>query len=356
MRTIVIVVPSLHPAGPVKGAIALANALARTRPVTLFAVKPGPGADAPIEPRVTVLSPSVRGGLRSRRAALKARLVEGGGRRTASVISYCLSADGLALSCRRYGRIICSVRGNLPRNYRFDYGPLGAVAAAAHLTALRWADATVAMSETMADQVARFVGRRPAIIGNFVDEGPLTSLRRPPSAAGAPLRFAFLGNLSHRKQPLLLLDAMASLAGQGQPASLDVVGGGPLSKSMADAVASRGLGDRVTLHGQMASPYSVLAGADALVLPSLSEGLSRAALEALYLGVPAVLRDVDGNRELVRHGQNGCLFSDDRDLADAMNRAAGLRRSATGVDNLLPPAFRQARCAERYLALAEDDA
>ncbi len=356
MRSIVIVVPSLHPAGPIKGAIALANALVRERSVTLFAVKPGPGADAPIAPQVTVLAPGIREGFRSRRAALQAQLAASGGRPGAAVISFCLSADGLALTCRRHARTICSVRGNLPRNYRFDYGPLGVVVAAAHLTALRLADAAVAMSEPMARQVARYVGRRPAIIGNFVDENPLTALRQPPSAAGTPLRFAFLGNLSRRKQPLLVLDAIASLAGQGQSVALDVVGDGPLSNSMAGAVASRGLGGSVTLHGHMASPFSVLAGSDAFVLPSLSEGLSRAALEALHLGVPAVLRDVDGNRELVRNGQNGCLFDDDRDLAGAMIRAAGLRRSANVIASLLPAAFRQAQCAEKYLALAEDAA
>ena len=353
MRSIVIVVPSLQPAGPVKGAIALANALAGLRPVTLFAVKPGPGADAPIDSRVEILAPPNSEGMRSRRAALAARLAPGG-RQAVSVISYCLSADRLSLSCRRHGRVICSVRGNLPRNYQFDYGPAGAIVAVAHLAALRLADAVVAMSETMADQVARYIGRRPAVIGNFVDEKPLTPLRRPPRPKDAPMRFAFLGSLSRRKQPLALLDALASIAGQGHKVGLDIIGDGPLAGALADSVAARRLGDCVNMHGRLSSPYAVLAEADAFVLPSLSEGLSRAALESLHLGIPAVLRDVDANRELVRHGENGYLFSGDLDLADSMIRAVALRRSANAVDSLLPARFRQARCADQYLALAED--
>ena len=46
MRQIFITVPSPHPTGPIKGAYALANALAAERQVTLVTLKRGPGADA----------------------------------------------------------------------------------------------------------------------------------------------------------------------------------------------------------------------------------------------------------------------------------------------------------------------
>ena len=36
-----------------------------------------------------------------------------------------------------------------------------------------------------------------------------------------------------------------------------------------------------------------------MVLPSFSEGTSRAALESLFLGVPIILRDVDSNKDLI---------------------------------------------------------
>ena len=56
MREIFVLVPSLHPDGPVKGAIALCNALADLRHVTLVALKPGPGADIPLDRRVAMVS------------------------------------------------------------------------------------------------------------------------------------------------------------------------------------------------------------------------------------------------------------------------------------------------------------
>jgi len=95
-----------------------------------------------------------------------------------------------------------------------------------------------------------------------------------------------------------------------------------------------------------------LARAEALVLPSLSEGISRAVLEALQLGVPVVLRDVDGNRAVVSDGRNGRLFGDPADLPAAILAASGLRRTGDG-GSLLPPTFRQAPCAQAFLELAE---
>lgn len=52
MRSFFILVPSPHPTGPVKGACALANALAPSRRVVLVFLKPGPGVDAALDDRV----------------------------------------------------------------------------------------------------------------------------------------------------------------------------------------------------------------------------------------------------------------------------------------------------------------
>ena len=91
-----------------------------------------------------------------------------------------------------------------------------------------------------------------------------------------------------------------------------------------------------------------------MVLPSLSEGLSRASLEALYLGVPCVLRAVDGNAELIREGVNGTLFRETASLAGAMMATAAWSRARTGKrDSLLPENYRQQSAVRKYLALLE---
>lgn len=59
---------------------------------------------------------------------------------------------------------------------------------------------------------------------------------------------------------------------------------------------------------------------DVLVLPSNREGLPRCVIEAAAMGVPAVVTDVKGNREVVEHGRNGLLvpFGDIDALAGAI--------------------------------------
>jgi glycosyltransferase involved in cell wall biosynthesis len=258
----------------------------------------------------------------------------------------------LNLLCRDQAIICASVRGNLYETYRLTYGPLGVPLAIGHLTSLRGMDHVVAMTSAMALQVARYTGRTPAVISNFVDESPLESFRDTAERKG-PLRIVSLARLESVKQPHLLIDALVELRGGGVDVRLDIDGEGSLRPAIEARVRERGLGDVVTMHGHLPSPYAVLARADAMVLPSISEGMSRAALEALHLGVPCVLRDADGNAELVQEGVNGALFQRDSDLAAALLAAARGGRAMRERTSLLPASCRQEVTSRRYLELVE---
>jgi glycosyltransferase involved in cell wall biosynthesis len=352
-RHLFILVPSFSPAGPIKGAVALANGLCSSREVTLVALKRGPGVDAPIDPRIRVCALAAVGGWRRRIESYKAMLERAGGRESVASISLCFSADMVNILCRRHAVTCASVRGNLLCNYRMDYGPPGIPLAVTHLTALRACDQVVTMSRAMAKQVAFYLGNAPAVIPNFVDEAALEPYRRRTANKG-PLRFVYLASLSRRKQPLVLLQAAAALRERGVDVEIDVVGGGPLLQQVSQEVERLQLQNLVRIHDHVAVPQPLVARADALVLPSLSEGMPRAALEALYLGVPCVLRDVDGNRELIEPGVNGFLFNDDSALPEAMISVAKLsRQAAPDRTSLLPMNFRQREASSEYLRLVE---
>ncbi len=353
-RTILILVPSPHPTGPVKGAFALANALAPIRRIVLVYLKDGPGVDANLDTRVEeILLATTPGGWRGRLRVYQRLLRDGGGREKVASLSMCLSADLFNRFCSEDAVICSSVRGNLPQNYRHDYGMIGTCLAFAHLLVLRSFDHVFAMTEAMATQIHSIAGVRSKIIGNFVDEQALECFRSASPHIKGGFRFVYVGSLTRRKQPALIVQAIKLLISQDYDVKLDVIGDGPLRESISAMVVKNGLQEHVQLHGQVANPYPLIADADAFVLPSRSEGVSRAALEALCLGVPCVLRNVDGNAELLSNPMAGELFSNDLDLSRAMVEAATRGRTRSIKSNLLPPSFRQSPAAMQYLQIIE---
>lgn len=97
----------------------------------------------------------------------------------------------------------------------------------------------------------------------------------------------------------------------------------------------------------------MVAASDVFVLPSLSEGVSRAAFEALCLGVPCAKRDVDANRELIQEPQQGKLFSKEEDLARTMLDVSRQAKQQSARACLLFEEFRQQRCLAQYLEIIE---
>jgi len=351
-RPLFVLVPSLVPTGPVKGAIALANALANHCEVSLVAIKPGHGAQAEIHPAVRVIAPLSHSGWWRSVRAYRALLIEARGDNRVASVSFCFSADMLNAMCSDLAMTCASVRGNLPQNYRHDYGWTGLLLAWVHLLFLRRVQSVAAMSKSMARQVERFIGRAPEVIPNFIDETPLDGLRVERTVASGPFRFCYVGSLSTRKRPQALIEAVARLHRSGESVRLDVIGEGTLRRACERSVQQAGITQLVRFHGQLADPFRLLASADCMVLPSLSEGISRAVLESLHLGVPVVSRLADGNDELIRLGHNGALFRRDEELPQLMLDVARWSRARSDPgQSLLPAAFRQRECAKQYFDL-----
>jgi len=347
-----VLVPSLLPTSPIRGAIALANGMAGIHEVTLVNLKAGSGVNAILDPRVKQMSLAhVSGGWAGKLRAYQHLLSTAGGRKHVASLSMCFSADLLNRFCKVQAFTCASVRGNLSENYRFDYGVSGAALAILHMRILRGFDRVTALSSAMATQLARHLGQAPEVVGNFVDERALEPYRKDYSSDVCK-KLVYVGSLSQRKQPHLLVQA---LGGLHPDARLDVIGVGPLRGKLERLVKKLDLGSRVVFHGYLAEPFTKVAKADVLVLPSLSEGISRAALEALHLGVPCVLRDVDGNRELIRPGYNGELFTRNEDLPKAIHAALTINQTPAAPfrESLLPSNFRQKYVVDRYLNLIE---
>lgn len=346
-----LLIPSDIPSGPVKGAYALANSLVNYYSVTLVTIKRGFSADSYIDIRVRHICLSDHAFTYSDKLKFYRGLLLSAGRRDQILsLSLCLSADLLNVFCKSRAITSSSVRGNLFVNYFYDYGFLGLALAFFHLSTLRRIDKVIAMNGAMAQQVYKVTNRKPHIISNFIDESLYKSLESSRSNSGS-YQFLFLGSLSSRKQPSIIVRALKEIIDLGIDASLNFIGSGPEITTIENLVHELGLHEHIKISGFVDRPASSIVQSDVLVLPSISEGISRAAMEALFLGVPCVLRDVDGARELITHGANGATFCDDTELVTAMLHAAEISRRTEFRHCLLPRRFRQDYVIHNYLSM-----
>jgi len=86
-----------------------------------------------------------------------------------------------------------------------------------------------------------------------------------------------------------------------------IVGDGSRRRELEEQCRGAGLASNITFTGHRRDAVDLIAAGDALVLPSLWEGLPYVILEAMALAVPVVSSDVGGCGELLDHGTTGLL-------------------------------------------------
>jgi glycosyltransferase involved in cell wall biosynthesis len=126
--------------------------------------------------------------------------------------------------------------------------------------------------------------------------------------AGAPL-LATVGALIARKGQEFVIAALPSLP----EARLLLVGTGADRDKLHALAARLGVAGRVHFLGSLDHTLLpvVLSAADAMVLPSSSEGLANAWVEALACGCPLVITEAGGARELVTRPEAGRIVARD---------------------------------------------
>jgi glycosyltransferase involved in cell wall biosynthesis len=123
--------------------------------------------------------------------------------------------------------------------------------------------------------------------------------------------FAYVGRLSHEKNVSMLLRSFARVPVHDRASwGLVIVGDGPLRNSLRELSASLNLPDVVFVGGKgWREVPEILAAADVLVLPSLSEAWGLVVNEAMVCAMPVIVSDHCGAAfDLVEHGVNGFVF------------------------------------------------
>ena len=220
--------------------------------------------------------------------------------------------------------------------------------------ALRRSDLVIASSSVMQSQLEVQLGRSVHVLPNPVDvEGLRARAAAPARRNGDGLRLVCVARLAEGKGHDDLLDAFAAAAGPAD--RLTLIGDGPLLPLLAERVEQPDLHGRVDLMGGLSDPIPLVAGADALVLASVSEGMPNVVLEALAVGTPVLVTD-----ELVTLGP---LAASTPDGAVRMVGRAGLAQAVATTAVLgpgprpamLPPAFAVERVVRRLVDALEGD-
>ena len=143
-----------------------------------------------------------------------------------------------------------------------------------------------------------------------------------------------IGRLSAEKGQADLIDAIALVKARGRAVSLVLAGDGPARASLEER--ARGLEIRHLVHfaGHVGEPQRILEESDLAVLPSHTEGLPNAALEAMAMEVPLLATRVGGTPEVVVDGETGILVD-----------ARSPEQLARGIENFLDDPLRWRRFA-----------
>lgn len=152
-------------------------------------------------------------------------------------------------------------------------------------------------------------------------------------ALSSPPRLVYAGRLSPEKGVADLIDALGLVARDHdapQP-HLTILGGGGERASLERRALALGCHERVTFAGQVdrAALSSALDAADVCVQPSLTEGFSKAWLDAMAHGLPVLASNVGAASAVIgTDGERGWLVppGDSRSLASAIKAVLVERR------------------------------
>lgn len=100
-----------------------------------------------------------------------------------------------------------------------------------------------------------------------------------------------------------------------------IVGDGPMMEQLREEVNKLGMADAFILVGPRQDVYRWIRQCDVFALFSTAEGCPTVVIEALAMGTPVIMTDVNGADELIDHDRTGLIVSNDVNvIADGLAR------------------------------------
>jgi len=187
-------------------------------------------------------------------------------------------------------------------------------------------DAVAVVSEVIRQHLRRGGVREGRIvtIHNGIDPAavlPRSDGRLPPQRCEREIVVGTAARLSPEKGLRYLLDAAAAVLPDHPHVSFVIVGEGSERDALREHAERLGIGARVSLPGAQSDMAEFYAGIDVFVLPSLTEGMPLALIEAMTAGKPVIATAVGSVPVLIDDPRNGVLVRP----ADAAGLATAVR-------------------------------
>lgn len=350
---VLLITGSLGPGGTELGVMTLARELAargRVAPRVVTLGHGGPYAETLRAAGVPVEELGLSGGARSIAGLRRLRMISQMVRheRIRIVHTFLFDADFYGMLAARRGRpwAVVTTRRAIKRGRLM------------HLLGYRMTNPLVDRIVCNSEAVSRFTLlaeraslRKVVVIPNGVDaarfeRGDGATMRRRLGLRPDHLVVGAVGTIKKVKGQAVLFEAMRPLF--ERHAALRLVLAGEVTRGYGEElrrhVAQAGLDGRVLMPGVVEEVPDLLAALDYFALPSLSEGMSNALLEAMAAGRAIVATEAGGNAECLNGGSAGLLVPPGD--ADALGR---------GLERLLDAPDRGRELARRASARARNE-
>ena len=218
--------------------------------------------------------------------------------------------------------VVFTLRNNQWQNYKllFKKKPFYEAARLLDRITMRFADKTVAVSKRLERfyvEHERVPQEKILTINNAIDLEPIEEFRRNNDRQclrgkigidADKVVVGIVGDLVERKGHSCLIEAANIIVKEQKNVAFLIVGDGPLMADLQRKIDSYKLANHFVFTGQVKNVFNYLMSMDIFVLPSFAEGISRALMESMAMGIPSVCSAIDGNLEAVVEGETGFLF------------------------------------------------
>ena len=132
-----------------------------------------------------------------------------------------------------------------------------------------------------------------------------------------------VGELNENKNNKVIISALEKL--KNKNIHYILCGVGDKKDELSAMAQSAGISENIHFLGYRTDIKALYNASDCFVMPSYREGLSRSAMEAMASGLPCILSDIRGNRDLIENGSGGflCKPDDASGFSEAMLKLYG---------------------------------